>query len=136
MNKISLALIALLLFFIIGCSINNRTRLLCPGNAPYMWKDGLCRNVEESTLQVAENTSVDSTQIIKITCPSSCNDNNSCTEDYCNNASGFKCENKKIAPCCGDTVCEGNESYQTCPDDCQKPVDAVTSASMRSKMMI
>ena len=45
---------------------------------------------------------------------SECNDNNLCTSDIVENS---VCVNKPIVPCCGNNICEEQE---TCPADCQK----------------
>jgi len=50
-------------------------------------------------------------------CPSSCDDNNKCTDDYCSEETGFKCMHKEIKPCCGNNVCEEDEK-ESCASDC------------------
>lgn len=54
-------------------------------------------------------------------CDPECNDKNLCTEDLCVNG---KCVYTPIVPCCGNFVCESSESYETCPADCNKPVES------------
>jgi hypothetical protein len=51
-------------------------------------------------------------------CPSSCDDSNKCTADSCSKETSFECVNKKISPCCGDMVCDADESCTACVDDC------------------
>lgn len=51
-------------------------------------------------------------------CPSSCDDNNSCTTDACSKNTDYKCSFKEIPDCCGNKSCEVNETYQVCPKDC------------------
>jgi|GEM_PF-5710561 len=83
------------------------------------------------------------------TCPESCDDSNSCTADSCNERAGRcvhsplngnygacsgwvgvckrrTCENgmcvEKIRDdCCGNGICEADESYETCEGDCPIP---------------
>jgi len=55
-------------------------------------------------------------------CPSSCDDFNECTEDFCSEETDFKCVHKPIDNCCGNGKCELSgdykETYENCPDDC------------------
>ena len=46
---------------------------------------------------------------VKLKCPASCDDGNSCTKDFCSEETGFKCVNEDIVPCCGNGICEENE---------------------------
>jgi len=54
-------------------------------------------------------------------CPSSCDDSNPCTNDFCSKETDYECRHQPIAPCCGNSECESQESYSTCPADCKKP---------------
>ena len=54
----------------------------------------------------------------KAECPESCDDNNFCTSDYCNETTNFECKHKQITPCCSNNICEDTESSQKCPKDC------------------
>ncbi len=49
------------------------------------------------------------------TCASGCDDQNSCTTDFCESA---QCKHSLIRPCCGNGFCESSESHSTCPADC------------------
>ncbi len=60
-------------------------------------------------------------------CPSSCNDNNECTNDYCSETTNYQCKNDVIFPCCGNNICEDNENYENCIPDCPPPRDKVDS---------
>ncbi len=51
-------------------------------------------------------------------CPASCDDNDPCTEDICNAETDYECEHNPIVPCCGNNICEKEESYETCSIDC------------------
>jgi len=51
-------------------------------------------------------------------CPSSCDDFNECTEDFCFEETDFNCINKPIDNCCGNEKCETGENYENCADDC------------------
>src|SRR3989344_335536 len=50
-------------------------------------------------------------------CPKSCNDNNSCTNDFCRAETGYKCMSTLKLHCKGNGICESGE-YGTsdCPD--------------------
>ena len=50
-------------------------------------------------------------------CQGGCNDYDSCTLDRC--VKGV-CIFDRIAPCCGNGVCERGESETFCPEDCQE----------------
>ena len=49
-------------------------------------------------------------------CPASCNDNNSCTNDFCSKETSYKCMNTLKLNCNGNSICESGE-YGTsdCP---------------------
>ena len=53
-------------------------------------------------------------------CPTSCEDNNSCTLDLCSETTNFSCSHASIVPCCGNAVCEDNETCYDCNEDCGK----------------
>jgi hypothetical protein len=46
-----------------------------------------------------------------------CNDNNSCTDDYC--YINGTCIYAERTPCCGNSRCESSESIRACPADCR-----------------
>jgi len=54
-------------------------------------------------------------------CPINCNDNNECTNDYCNGETNYACRNDIIYPCCGNGNCEAGENYDNCLADCEVP---------------
>ncbi|MFH1424109.1 MAG: FxLYD domain-containing protein [archaeon] len=51
-------------------------------------------------------------------CPVSCDDSDACTEDVCSADTGYNCVARVIIPCCGDGICEGDETPYDCSDDC------------------
>ncbi len=51
-------------------------------------------------------------------CPSSCDDFNECTRDYCSPETNYECVHEQITPCCGNRVCETREDYSSCASDC------------------
>lgn len=50
-------------------------------------------------------------------CPESCDDGNSCTNNYCSEETNYQCVTEDIIPCLGNNICEEGE-YGTadCPD--------------------
>ncbi|MBD3248750.1 hypothetical protein GF336_01775, partial [Candidatus Woesearchaeota archaeon] len=56
-------------------------------------------------------------------CPASCDDGDKCTEDHCSEETGYGCEHDPIIPCCGNNICEEEESYETCSIDCPYEAD-------------
>lgn len=50
-------------------------------------------------------------------CPSSCDDSDECTKDYCSSETWFECVNDAIDPCCGNNICEEGEK-ESCKADC------------------
>ncbi len=64
----------------------------------------------------------------KISCPYSCNDNNSYTKDECVND---KCVNTPINTC-GNGVCDNDESALSCSQDCA-PEKVITSEDLSQK---
>ena len=61
-------------------------------------------------------------------CPSSCDDKNLCTDDFCSEQTNFKCSHKEITPCCGNKKCEQGENYLNC-NDCTKPIKTAMKPS-------
>lgn len=51
-------------------------------------------------------------------CPSSCDDGNPGTRDYCSAQTGYFCRHDPIAGVCGNYICDSNENKCTCPADC------------------
>ncbi|NIO23048.1 MAG: PGF-pre-PGF domain-containing protein [Candidatus Aenigmarchaeota archaeon] len=51
---------------------------------------------------------------------SDCDDENLCTTDICSESSRT-CSNEPVIPCCGDGLCESNETYSNCCLDCSCP---------------
>ncbi|MBD3318592.1 hypothetical protein GF342_01650 [Candidatus Woesearchaeota archaeon] len=49
------------------------------------------------------------------TCPYDCDDGDPCTTDRCEDG---RCVYVRQQPCCGDNICEGEESVLTCSEDC------------------
>ena len=51
-------------------------------------------------------------------CPTSCNDLDVCTNDYCNEDTNYECIHERMVPCCGNDLCEFGENCNSCSDDC------------------
>ncbi len=51
-------------------------------------------------------------------CPELCNDLNKCTKDYCLEQTNFECVYDPIPSCCGNQICEENETADNCSADC------------------
>jgi len=49
-------------------------------------------------------------------CANECNDFDVCTRDSCVQG---QCSFIRITPCCGNSLCEAQETPDSCPDDCQ-----------------
>lgn len=56
-------------------------------------------------------------------CPVNCDDNNECTNDYCDEQTRYECRHDKMYPCCGNGICEDDEDYNSCLADCSVPDD-------------
>jgi hypothetical protein len=83
-------------------------------------------------------------------CPESCDDNNPCTKDFCDETTGYLCKHSnlngdvggcselidvcikatciygkcaaiKVDNCCGNNICEARETCESCPTDCECP---------------
>ena len=57
-------------------------------------------------------------------CPSSCDDKNICTSDYCSENTNYECKHTLKTPCCGNGKCEAGEDYTTCSNDCERTITA------------
>ncbi len=54
-------------------------------------------------------------------CPSSCDDSDECTNDYCDRGTNYECRYDIVYSCCGNGICEDNEDYRNCLADCEVP---------------
>ncbi len=66
-----------------------------------------------------QNQQENPTETQTLNCPSSCNDKNPCTNDFCSEQTNFKCMHDEIIPCCGNKICEDGENFLIC-NDCPK----------------
>lgn len=66
-------------------------------------------------------------------CPKSCNDNNSCTNDFCGAETGYKCMNTLKLNCKGNGICEsgeyGTSDCPNCDDNDKCTADSYDSTS-------
>lgn len=66
-------------------------------------------------------------------CPKSCNDNNSCTNDFCSAETGYKCMNTLKLNCKGNGICEsgeyGTSDCPNCDDGNKCTADSYDTAS-------
>lgn len=49
------------------------------------------------------------------------------SEDQNDTASQNQSSEDQTAPVCGDSICQANESWESCSSDCQKPEEAVSA---------
>lgn len=54
-------------------------------------------------------------------CPVSCNSYNSCVEVSCSEDTNYECQRETLTNCCGNAICEENESFYNCSFDCELP---------------
>ncbi len=71
-------------------------------------------------IQNQDETGVDCGGICNpcVGCPATCNDDNECTEDYCNYETNYECRHDIIEQCCGNNICEEGEDSEKCSKDC------------------
>ncbi|MEM4264049.1 MAG: hypothetical protein QW666_04120 [Candidatus Woesearchaeota archaeon] len=67
-------------------------------------------------------------------CPTTCDDYNKCTTDYCEKGI---CRHSPIMPCCGNGFCESGENKLNCIDDCAErtgtPEEIIAQARLVAK---
>lgn len=73
----------------------------------------------ESTIPEEESVRNES---IQKQCPS-CEDSNPCTKDSCSEDTDYECVHEPVIPCCGNSVCEQEESWSSCTEDCECSMD-------------
>ena len=79
-----------------------------------------------------QNQQENPTETQTLNCPSSCNDKNPCTNDFCSEQTNFRCMHDEIIPCCGNKICEDGENFLIC-NDCPK---AKTTAMKPSELAL
>ncbi|MFH1850057.1 MAG: hypothetical protein ABH879_07810 [archaeon] len=47
-----------------------------------------------------------------------CDDSDVCTVDVCSEATNYICQHEAVVPCCGNGICEADESTCSCAEDC------------------
>ena len=73
---------------------------------------------DQNANNIKNNGANQEAEAIKKTCPATCDDKNSCTEDVCSTETEFICQNNEITPCCGNGKCEEGETFKECLKDC------------------
>jgi len=115
-RKIGIAIslfLAIIIVFISGCTTKET---IC--NKPYYeYKTGDCC-LDENDNKICDKDEITSKQPETKKCPSSCDDGNKCTNDYCSLDSDYVCKHDLIIPCCGNEICDGGENHNSCPSDC------------------
>lgn len=78
-------------------------------------------NISNRSFQTHQTSKPVLTQshISKPKCPESCDDGDPCTKDVCSEKTRYLCQHYIQRPCCGNGVCEKDESFQECPEDCK-----------------
>ncbi len=107
--------VTLMLFLLFGCTFfgpgpTNTTNATNNTNATPEPKNYTCP--DGTTVQDPDKCPLD------YLCPFSCNDYDHCTEDICNQQTGYECAHNIITPCCGNNICELEESTESCMQDC------------------
>ncbi|MFH0818323.1 MAG: hypothetical protein V1909_06860 [Candidatus Micrarchaeota archaeon] len=112
MQRLPTALLMLISVFLLsGCA--------GPGPGP-----SNVTNETNTTMPIQNYTCPDGTVVPDLSlcetnlCPSTCNDDNMCTEDKCGKDTGYECKHISIMPCCGDGVCDSGETAASCLMDC------------------
>lgn len=90
-------------------------------NPPYIIKGNDCC-LDQNSNQICD-TDEQQPPSVQDHCPSSCDDGDECTKDYCSAVTGYECRNDLIIPCCGNDICEPRENYIECPEDCNEPIE-------------
>ncbi|MBU0757527.1 MAG: hypothetical protein KKF44_05655 [Nanoarchaeota archaeon] len=121
MKRIILCTIFLVfgLILLSACTETNN-EAVC--NKPYILVgQGCC--LDNNDNQICDSDEMDlkskMNEEVKPTCPTSCDDKDECTKDYCSENTEYKCRNDNISPCCGDYKCDSKENYFTCDSDCE-----------------
>lgn len=106
-----LAGLLLLLFVLAACK--NQQYLVCP--------DGVTQVLDLSRCPPSSQS-----------CPLSCDDNESCTSDFCNPSTNWQCAHRDLVPCDGNGECEQGEFPWSpdCPSSCDDR-DACTTDAYR-----
>ncbi|MDD5171686.1 MAG: transglutaminase family protein [Candidatus ainarchaeum sp.] len=127
MNKYILLILAIGLLAFSGCMGKLCDKTTDCGSDE-ICKDGFCAKLSEQQCRTEDQTcdipadccqglTCDGNKCKMPTCPASCDDNYSCTQDSCNATSG-SCVHTLIQPCCGNGMCEQGEDCGDCLNDC------------------
>lgn len=78
---------------------------------------------------VKEEQVIPDEPIIEDQCPTTCDDQDPCTRDDCGADTNYRCAHFKISPCCGNSICETDETYDSCSQDCVADEDVITPST-------
>lgn len=106
MKKIILIGVLIGILLIAGCGNGQNTGITGAVTLDINDGQGIKTNEPEAASETPE-------------CPD-CDDNNQCTQDICNEGTGYECAYRIITPCCGNNECESDENSAICPEDCKK----------------
>jgi hypothetical protein len=123
-RRAALWLLVLLVILIIGCDnkvVCNKPYILVGNGCCLDTNDNLiCDSDETTDKTVPEPKKVDLIKEDRPACPTSCDDANQCSKDYCSSETDYKCKHDSISSCCGNDICEKGELCNECSADCGK----------------
>ncbi len=97
--------------------VNNPSKCNLPIENSEPTKDiSVDKKTYEGQQEIKNNLSEQ--QPIQKRCPTSCDDMDKCTYDYCDFSTNFECEHKKVEGCCGNNLCENQNECVNCFTDC------------------
>jgi hypothetical protein len=128
--ELKICLIIVLFCSILSSGCTTKTSYICPDNSivedpnecklSQMSEQISPESKEENAPSQIEKKeeSQQQPQIETKKCPSSCDDDDKCTYDYCNSDSNFECMHRELERCCSNNICENTDECINCFSDC------------------